>query len=140
MAHAGNELSATLEMFDPVAVNPDSLQQAWDEMTSYTHISGVFIHMGDLRYDELTRQFDDLATSLPPIHGYVITPRPMRPDEAGQLRMDAMDVPEALPGLQHELDAPGEAFAEYELGSASPARDDRGRRDRGRAPRRRDDA
>jgi Restriction endonuclease len=69
--------------------------------------------MGDARYDELMRQFEDLAASLPPIHEYAITVRPMHLDEAGQWRIDAMDVPEALPGLQRELDAPGKAIAEY---------------------------
>lgn len=110
---AENDLAATLEMFDRVAVNLDNLQQVWDEMTGYTHISGIFINMGDVRYDELMRQFDDLAASLPPIHEYVIAARPMRLDQAGQWRIDAMDVPEARRGLERELDAPGEAIAEY---------------------------
>jgi len=85
----------------------------WEEMTSYTHVSGFVINTSDPRYDELMRKFDDLAASLPPIHGCVITVRPMPLHAAGQWRMDAIDVPEALPGLQRQLEAPGEAIAEY---------------------------
>lgn len=112
-APAGKELASTLEMFDRVAVNLENLQQVWEEMISYTNISGIVISLGDAQYDELMRQFNDLAGSLPPIHDYVITARPTHLDEIGQWRMDAMDVPEALPGLQRELDAPGDAIAEY---------------------------
>lgn len=112
-APPGNELAATLELFDRVAVNLDNLQHVWEEMTSYTHVSGFVINTSDPRYDELMRKFDDLAAGLPPIHGCVITVRPMPLHAAGQWRMDAIDVPEALPGLQRELEAPGEAIAEY---------------------------
>lgn len=110
---AEQDLAGTLELFDRVAVNLDNLQQVWDEMTGFTDVSGFVINMGDARYDDLMRQFDDLAASLPPIHDYVITSRPMRLEEVGQWRIDAIDVPESLPGLQGELDAPGQAIAEY---------------------------
>lgn len=106
-------LATTLEIFDRVAVNLDKLQAVWDEMTGITHTTGIVINLGDARYDELRRQFDDIAGSLPPIHDYVVTSRPMPLDQAGQWRIDAMDVPETLPDLIRELDAPGEAIAEY---------------------------
>jgi hypothetical protein len=44
-APAENELAATLEMFDRVAVNLDNLQQVWEEMTEYTDSSAIVINI-----------------------------------------------------------------------------------------------
>ena len=107
------ELAASLELFDRVAVNLDSLQKVVDEMDELTDISGIVIVTSDARYDQLLREFADLTSGLPPIDGFSIEVTPISMHDLGQWRIDAIDVPEALSGLREIVDAPGVAVSEY---------------------------
>jgi Restriction endonuclease len=107
------ELAASLELFDRVAVNLDNLQQVVDEMYEFSDISGIVIETSNARYDQLVREFADLVSGLPPIDGFSIDVIPVSMHNLGQMRIEAMDIPEALVGLQQVIDAAGEAVSEY---------------------------
>lgn len=77
------------------------------------NISGIVIETSSARYDQLMREFVDLAAGLPPIDGFTVEVKPISMGDLGQWRIDAIDVPEALISLREVIDAPGIAASEY---------------------------
>lgn len=109
-----NDLADALEQFDRVEANLAKLTKVWEDIEAHLP-SDIVFGLDTPEFDDLRRAFDDLASALPAIDGFVIDARPEGADVIAQVRLDYRDIGEleGLMSFEREVEAPGRALAEY---------------------------
>lgn len=107
------DMSAALALFDRAEANLGKLEQVWREIEARVPDNLVF--GDDPEVDQLIRDFEALAASLPAIDGKRLTERPMGLNEIAQSRFDALEVGEIeiRMSVENEILMPGRAVGEY---------------------------
>ena len=137
----GMELDELLGQFDIAAANPARMDKVWERASALIPEDMVFGSLPE--YDELIRQWDDLASALPLINGSAFSNRLIDLNELAQWRFDAhemgavsahVDAVEAASEPQRALDrVSSQASPSSSARSQYPCRrvDGSHRRDRG---------
>jgi hypothetical protein len=114
---ASSELETALQAFDQTDANIRRLEAVWKEMLSLVPDGIAFVggSAEDHRYRDLDWAFDQIATALPPVHGFTVTARPLGLNEIAQARLDAADIGEVSLEVQlwEEVNRPGVEIHDY---------------------------
>jgi hypothetical protein len=108
------DLESALTAFDRTEANLKRLEAVWRQLRERVP-EGVAFVTGDTDYEDLSRAFDELASSLPAISGRKIEARPLPLNEIAQNRFDAHELDEVsiYVSVEEAIDAPGHELAEY---------------------------
>lgn len=111
------DLDHSLRQFDRVEANLERVEQVVRELQDRIPdgVSFEGASPAGLEYQELIRQFHDLASGLPPINGFVVEAHPPDLNEIAQNRLDAIEIsePQLSLELQERIDEPAIKVADY---------------------------
>jgi Restriction endonuclease len=106
-------LAAALRKFEATEANLGKLEKLWDEISKLIPSGPAFGSPPE--YDELCLAFRRILPSLPGIDGFRLEDRLYEYDEAGQMRLDALEVGEigAEVSVSNELEEQGRLISKY---------------------------
>src|SRR5215475_504340 len=111
------DLEQALEQFDAVEANLRRLEKVWEEMQQIIPSGYSFLGASPeaLRYAELQRSWDLIASSIPAIDGYQITTTPEDVDAITRARLDADEAGDYVFQIRTEerVEEPTRQIAEY---------------------------
>ena len=106
-------IDSALRQFEAAEANLDKLERIFNE--SRKLVPGGICFGGDLKYEDLCRDYSDVLEALPKIDGWKPEARPIDLNDLAQGRLDAQEIDEvtAFIAVEEEVDSPTRELADY---------------------------